>query len=865
MDLEPVLLACQNPTTLPQAEQHLSKLAQDDLGQLLLGLVTLLATDGKVEPARQLAGIYVKNALSANNAALLAQKLEGWRGVNPEVKHQIKLGALHALQSSSPLARRAGAQVTAKLGSIEVPAGGWDDLVPQLQERVAGNTFPDPVKVASLESLGYMGEELAHNGQDLPEAATNQVLTVIISGMGNTRPNEVRLAATTALRNSVEFANANFQRQNERDMIMQMVCEATQCEETRVRVVAFECISQIAKCYYEHLAPYMNVLAQLTLSSIKTQPEEVALQAVEFWSTLCEEEAILHEAIEDAQEYGTPQEELRPCMDYTKQALNELVPLLTHCLTQQDEDADEGTWNLAMAGSTCLRLVSSTVADDIINFIMPFITGNIQNQDWRAREAAVMAFGSIMDGVSPEGLGTYIQGATPVLITLLQNPNEHPLVKDSTAWTIGRMCMYHPFAIQPEALPQLVESLKQLLGSPSPHICQMGAIAIHNLGAAFESAPSNGESNGLSPFFQPLLEALIAAADREDALESNIRVDAYEAVNRLIQNAAPDVSPVVAAMVPHIIEKLKASFSMQVLTAEDREHQHGLQGLLCGVLQCCSLKLGAEVAPFGDEMLQCYLAVFNVKNAIAHEDAYLAVGALADALEDGFMKYFPTIYPVILSGLQRTEEWQGCKTTVNILGDVCRALGKNLLNQCDEIVRALLTALSDNNLHRNVKPHLLSVFHDLAIAIGGNFERYLHQVMQTILAAASVAIPDEDDEEAIEYLQELRVSVLEAFTGILQGMVEDRKQLALVQYLPSVLNFLERISQDPNRTDELIKEACGVIGDVAWALGPHFRQYAGSPIITEFIKEGKEGGVASQKAASWAEEKVTLVLGAPMG
>jgi importin subunit beta-1 len=46
--------------------------------------------------------------------------------------------------------------------------------------------------------------------------------------------NHVKLAATNALLNSLEFTRANFEKDTERHFIMQVVCEATQSEDVQV-------------------------------------------------------------------------------------------------------------------------------------------------------------------------------------------------------------------------------------------------------------------------------------------------------------------------------------------------------------------------------------------------------------------------------------------------------------------------------------------------------------------------------------------------------------------------------------------------------------------------------------------------------
>lgn len=97
---------------------------------------------------------------------------------------------------------------------------------------------------------------------------------------------------------------------------MQVVCEATQNSSITVQVAAFECLVRIMSLYYDKMGFYMERalfgvsvkemrmfsglrrFVQLTVLGMKHPEESVALQAVEFWSTVCEEEIEL--AIEAA-------------------------------------------------------------------------------------------------------------------------------------------------------------------------------------------------------------------------------------------------------------------------------------------------------------------------------------------------------------------------------------------------------------------------------------------------------------------------------------------------------------------------------------------------------------------------------------
>lgn len=91
--------------------------------------------------------------------------------------------------------------------------------------------------------LGYICQEI--DAEVLTEQS-NRILTAIIHGMRSTEPSiYVRLAATQALLNSLEFTKANFDKENERNFIMEVVCEATQSSDMRISVAALQCLVSI--------------------------------------------------------------------------------------------------------------------------------------------------------------------------------------------------------------------------------------------------------------------------------------------------------------------------------------------------------------------------------------------------------------------------------------------------------------------------------------------------------------------------------------------------------------------------------------------------------------------------------------------
>ncbi|CAL9750402.1 unnamed protein product [Musa acuminata subsp. burmannicoides] len=867
MEVTQILLNAQSVdgSVRKHAEESLKQFQEQNLSAFLLSLSNELVSNEKPVDSRKLAGLVLKNALDAKDQHRKSELAQRWLSLDIAVKAQVKACLLQTLASPVPDARSTASQVIAKIAGIELPQKQWPELIGSLLSNI--HQLQPHVKQATLETLGYLCEEVSP--QVVDQDQVNKILTAVVQGMNASEgSSDVRLAATRALYNALGFAQANFSNDMERDYIMRVVCEATLSQEVKIRQSAFECLVAISSTYYDKLASYMQDIFTITAKAVREDEEPVALQAIEFWSSICDEE------IDILDEYGgdfTADSDI-PCYYFIKQALPALVPMLLETLLKQeeDQDQDEGAWNLAMAGGTCLGLVARTVGDDIVPLVMPFIEENITKPDWRQREAATYAFGSILEGPSPDKLTPIVHVALSFMLTALMNdPNNH--VKDTTAWTLGRIFEFlHGSTVEtpiitPENCQQILTVLLQSM-KDVPNVAEKACGALYFLAQGYEDV---GAASPLSPFYQNIIQALLTVTRREDAGESRLRTAAYETLNEIVRCSTDETAPIVMQLVPVIMMELHQTLEAQKLSSDEREKQNELQGLLCGCLQVIIQKLGAaETTKYGfmqytDQIMDLFLRVFACRNATVHEEAMLAIGALAYATGTNFLKYMQGFYPYLEMGLQNFEEYQVCAITVGVVGDLCRALEDKILPFCDGIMTQLLKDLSSNQLHRSVKPPIFSCFGDIALAIGENFEKYLIYAMPMLQSAAELsahAVADDDD--ILEYTNQLRNGILEAYSGILQGFKSSPKTQLLMPYAYHILQFIDTLYSEKDMDDAVMKTAIGVLGDLADTLGSHVGPLINQSVSSKgFLEEclSSDDGLIKE-SADWAKLAISRAV-----
>ncbi len=209
--------------------------------------------------------------------------------------------------------------------------------------------------------------------------------------------------------------------------------------------------------------------------------------------------------------------ELRPYFNFSRVAAREVVPVLLELLAQQDEDAADEEYNISRAAYQCLQLFAQAVGNEIVQAVLGFVEQNLRHGDWHWRDAAVSAFGAIMEGPDEKMLEPLIKQALPVLIQMMGD--ESVQVKDSAAYTLGRICENVSDSIDPQThLAPLVRSLFTGLSS-NPKMAGSCCWALMNLADRF-AGDAGANVNPLSGHFQDSITHILSVTERSETCPS---------------------------------------------------------------------------------------------------------------------------------------------------------------------------------------------------------------------------------------------------------------------------------------------------------------------------------------------------------
>lgn len=689
---------------------------------------------------------------------------------------------------------------------------------------------------------------------------SNTILTCVATAItGSPNDTQVQLAGMGAFYNSLEFICGNFLVEHERNFIMSMACDATLSPNSELVQLAYECLVKIITYYYQFMEPYMLALLSITLKGMQSDIDEVVIQAIEFWSTLCEREA----GIISEETIPSINANLKQNFNFSASAAHKLVPALWPLMKRESEDEDDDEWNVATAAATCFSLLALSAKDAIVMPAETLIRQNIASPDWSLRDAAIVALGSIVSGPNPNLLENLVIESINLIFESLNNGNS--ILKDTSSWALGRILECLPFLISQDILVPLAETVLKSLDD-SPKAAANSAWCLMCLADCFDSS-QHEQTSILSKLFGPCVFKLMYVGSHI-RLNPNVRASAFEAISTFISKAPADCEDTVVKVLMTIIREVEAltEGKRNVMESKDYQDYHSdCLGNICAVLASIIRRLGNDIVPMFPKLAHLLLSIIQKScgYSMIKEDVFLAVSALTTVVTPEHFSCLDYFFPHIVACLQDYQDYQSYIVAVGLVGDMCRALEGRIIPVCHGIMNILVQTLESPDFNPIAKPAVLSVFGDVALAIGPNFSVYSSLVLGVLHSHSQILLADLDSQmEDYEYLTSVTESIIDAYTGIVQGLKSENVPPLNTEQVRRLFLFIQNLAGRPCKSPKLISSIIGLIGDLADALPYSDGEYSeifNNQWLKGLLKSDevfRSIGIDSLEIVSWTKEKV---------
>ncbi|KAL0932963.1 importin beta-2 [Colletotrichum truncatum] len=521
----------------------------------------------------------------------------------------------------------------------------WPELLPQLLSLISNENgqVSNEAQEGAMSAMAKICEdnvkvlEREHNGQ----RPLNFLLPKFIEATKSELP-KVRAHALTAI--NVFTPRKSQAMLNNIDNLLSHLFILAGDQNPDVRRQVCHAFVQLVETRPDKLQPHIAGLVDYIITQQKSDDEDLACEAAEFWLAVGEHDdlwraltpyldkiipvllecmvysgediALLGGASDDEDEEDREQD-IKPTFakKSASRAVNGGESSADHAqngnayekLSSMDDDLEEGEvdelddgdenpderWTMRKCSAAALDVFARDFSDPVFTAILPYLTSNLKHEEWQYREAAVLALGAVAEGTI-NAVTPHLPELVPYLLSLLED-NE-PIVRQITCWTLGRYSQWAANLQDPSQkatyFEPLMDGILRKMLDKNKKVQEAAASAFANL----------EEKSGkvLEPYCIPILQQFVQCFARYK--DRNMYI-LYDCVQTLAENIGPVIAQPDAMnlLMPALIDRY------QKVSDDSRE--------LFPLLECLSyvaMALGSAFTPYAQPIFTRCVNIIHV-------------------------------------------------------------------------------------------------------------------------------------------------------------------------------------------------------------------------------------------------------------
>ncbi|KAI9902869.1 hypothetical protein N3K66_002221 [Trichothecium roseum] len=554
---------------------------------------------------------------------------QDWKTIPESSMQLIKLSVPMVLQDKNHQIRNYAGNIATEIVS-RGGLMGWSELLPQLLDMIgnASGQVPNEGQEGAMGAMSKICEDnyKALNREVNGQRPLNYLLPKLVTATKSSLP-KVRIGALTAL--NVFTGRMSQAMMNNVDDLLQHLFTLATDDHPDVRRQVCRAFVNLVETRPDRLTPHIAGLVDYIVTQQKSDDEDLACDAAEFWLAVGEhddlwqslqpyldkiipvllecmvysgEDIAMLGGLSDDEEEEDRQEDIKPTFASAKKSARaangdqpaDQANASYDKIANMDDDLEEGEieadgdsgdenpderWTVRKCSAAALDVFARDFKGPVFQAIFPYLSQNLKHGEWPQREAAVLALGAVAEGCM-DVVVPHLPELVPYLISLLDD--EESIVRQITCWTLGRYSEWAANLTDPSQkeqffLPMMDGILRKMLDK-NKKVQEAGASAFANLE---EKAGSN-----LEPYCGPIIQQFVLCFAKYK--DRNMYI-LYDCVQTLAERLGPFLAQpdIVNQLMPSLIDRYNK------ISDESRE--------LFPLLECLAyvaLALGDSFAPF---------------------------------------------------------------------------------------------------------------------------------------------------------------------------------------------------------------------------------------------------------------------------
>ena len=804
---------------------------------------------------RRLAGLVLKNQIEQKNFQTLSNE-QNWSNIYDEnMRIQFKQILLNDLNSSSKIIRRTGSQILAKIAFIELNNKLWEsifeDFFHYLFSRPAVFYFYEGI----LETIDFLFQEFFDGSKifDIFRLNIKVIFEIILTPIRDKNYGEEQLILISlkTLYTSLHFIDLKKLEESDFDLIFSLVINQVTNSCLASRVLAFEILEIMTKQYYDRIDRFISLIFDLTLITLEQDTDEVGFKAIEFWSTLADQEFQINVDSILALSEGT----VPNC--YSKKFIiksGSILPFILLTFIENKKILDNEDWDGKSIVGSCLNLMIQAGPNEILPNVIEFIENKINvNSETRSKNTAVFSLIAIFDGIGSKMLYNHLFKTTFLWLSFSENDNLE--LKQATFFLFGKILQTSPFVLR----ASLDQILNTILKSVSEKKNKIDIYWILN--EIFQSF----EPEGLLEWHLETMCSIIFNLISQSISEGNIIHELFEIICSVILNSSIRSQSCLFLLMPSMFVALRSSFLVDSFKLSETKT----------VIQSHLFRfLGSSIQRFGKQFSSDFISkivelVFIIINMTKkpngeqdlEDEIIIFIGAVIQVFKKESDKLVINVASIIFEYFQKNIEHQTMAVAIGILGDIC----SSYLNLNGSFIKkstfTLIELLQDERTNSETKPLILSCLGDLSFASGKDICDFQNMVIPIIKSTFESIFKHEKyfEQDTFDWILSIKESLLEILTGLVQSDPDNLLANKLFKIDTEscwlITSLYKIISED--RIQRTTKLCIGLIGDYGANCKSQKKKLAKCSWIKQLVYESiADSCPTTNFMGSWASESI---------